>query len=503
MSPLDTTDKQSFTSAQRRVFKGEKKDASERDATRRKTRAARNRLAAVARELHAAVGHKCPDCGRNAVYEPPAGDERPPAGLEGDELRAWQRKRAQRGAYVCPHDGQVVSRSLMIRGAVCGLKPLPMQNVRIESRGHSLETGEARAGVAGVRRCRKFWSCPSCANSRRIEDATTITAAVQGYRNELAGRRVYLVTLTVPHTAGQSLKSLRTGVTTAYWKALSGKRFKLLRARHAIRATLRRLEVTHSSLNGWHPHIHALWFTERPWGAEELSTFADTIRAYFGHALEAQGLEAPAPWCVDVQEAVDPGDYLAKMGVLELAGDADVKQARCRGCRCVQETRWCAETTTRRCVVCNEGVSRSTWQILEDYAEHRSPQDRGILRKYIHGIRGARMLTWSRFDVRLRDDYPHEDPAQLELAEAAEKKPPLTLTREAAAEILRDHVRLSGILDAYERHDRAELERLLGDHMPAAAYPLYEPDDPEPDDPEMWGRLTFDERNELHQALSP
>lgn len=482
MSSLDTTDKQSFTSAQRRVFKGEKKTPLERSETRRKTRAKKNRLAAVARELHAAIGHQCPDCNRTAVYEPPAPGQK------------W-------GVYICPHDGQVVSRSVVIRGAVCGLKPLPFQNIRIESRGHDLATGEARAGVAGVRRCRKFWSCPSCASSRRIEDAETITAAVQGYRNELVGRRVYLVTLTVPHTAGQSLKTLRTGVTTAYRKALSGKRFKLLRARHAIRASLRRLEVTHSTLNGWHPHIHALWFTERPWSEEELSVFAGTVRAYFGRALEAEGLTAPEPWCVDVQEAVDPGDYLAKMGVLELAGDADVKQARCRKCRCVQETRWCAETDTRRCAVCNEGVSRSTWQILEDYAEHHSAKDRGILRKYMAGIRGARMLTWSRFDVQLRDDYPHEDDAQLGLADAIEK-PPLELSRDAAAAILRDHVRLSGVLDAYERHDLAELQRLLGEHMPPDRAGLFAPDDPDPGPPEEWGRLTFEERHELHQVMS-
>ena len=458
-------------------------------------RSERFRLTAAARELHAAVGHKCSDCGATAVYEP-APNEGEAILDENGEVTG----RTVVGSYICPKCGQVVSKTLAVRSSLCGLKPLPGRTVSVAAMRHDFATGEARAGVTGVRRCNKPWVCPSCASARRIDDARTITAAVQGFRDELAGRRVYLVTLTVPHTADQRLKGLRMAVTKAYWKALSGKRFKLMRARHSIRASLRRLEVTHSAVNGWHPHIHALWFTERQWSPEELKVFADTLRGYFGVALEKLGFDAPAEWCVDVQEAIDPGDYLAKMGVLEVAGDADVKEARCRNCRCVQPTRWCAETDTRLCAKCDGAVNRSPWQILADYAAHRSAKDRGILRKYFHEIRGARMLTWSRFDdFKLREQYPaEEEPPQLELA--PEEKPPLELTREAWRAIGTDPHRVSALLDAYEVHDRIALELVLGEHMPPAKYPVWEEGDPEPRP--RWERwfATDEERLELQLA---
>ncbi len=423
------------------------------------------------------MGHRCSDCGRQAVYD------------------------VALAVYLCPSCGTVVSRSKLVRGSVCGVKPLPGKQVQVRATRFNFDTGEAYAVVGGVRRCNQPHRCPSCASARRIDDARTITTCVGGHRASSERHRVYLVTLTVPHQADQRLKALRTGVTTAYWKALSGRRVKRFRQRFAITSSLRRLEVTHSEVNGWHPHAHCLFFTTRPLDERETRAMGTWLRRYYGRALAARGLGKPAAWCIDVQEAIDPGDYLAKMGVLEVAGDAGVKEARCRGCRSVQPTVWNKERDRRECSVCAEAVNRNPWQILADWRDHRSKKDRGILRKYYHEIRGARLLTWSRWQggTDLRKAYPvDEEPQQRELADALEKAP-LTLTRDGWREIAGDPARVAALLDAYERHDTAALETVLGEHMPPAAYPAFDPDDPDPGDPELRGKLTFEEKNELAQ----
>jgi len=481
VSPLDTTDRQSFRPPKGDVKSRGYKTPDERSLLRRKTRADRLSLTAAAREIAAAVGHKCADCGRKAVWDVPL------------------------AVYLCPSCGTVVSRSIVVRGSVCGVKPLPGRRVQVQASRLDFASGEARAHVSGVRRCNQPHRCPDCASARRIDDARTITTCVGGFRADSDQHRVYLVTLTTPHQADQRLRELRRGVTVAYQRSQTGRKIKRFRSRFAIVSSLRRLEVTHSEVNGWHPHAHCLFFTSRPLSAREQHAMGTWLRRYYGRELARRGLGRPAAWCIDVQEAIDPGDYLAKMGVLEVAGDAGVKQARCRGCRSVQPTTWNHEHERRECTVCAGAVNRNPWQILADWRDHRSKKDRGILRKYYHEIRGARLLTWSRwrFGIELRKAYPDVGAEPQRTLDETLTKAPLALTREAWREIAPNPSRVAALLDAYERHDAAALETVLGDHMPPAELAYFPPDDPLP---EWRGETpwlpTKDERRELREALA-
>lgn len=91
------------------------------------------------------------------------------------------------------------------------------------------------------------------------------------------GGGIEFVTLTVPHGDMDRLQDTFDLVTNGWRKGvLSGRRFRSDRIAWGIPAWVRTVEVTLGA-NGWHPHIHALLFTTRPWTSRQ--------RAMRGNAL--------------------------------------------------------------------------------------------------------------------------------------------------------------------------------------------------------------------------
>jgi len=83
------------------------------------------------------------------------------------------------------------------------------------------------------------------------------------------GGGVEFVTLTVPHGERDQLRATFDMVADG-WRVgiLGGRRFRDDRKAWGIEAWCRTIEVT-LGRNGWHPHIHALLFTDRPWTPRE------------------------------------------------------------------------------------------------------------------------------------------------------------------------------------------------------------------------------------------
>lgn len=127
--------------------------------------------------------------------------------------------------------------------------------------------GERTAGIAGVSTCGSVWACPVCSariTARRTEDVAGVLDAWKAR----TGGRVVMVTLTVRHHAGQSLRQVWDGVTVAWRSASNGRTWDGLqrvygtpmpsRGRVVERIpVVKVVEVTHGK-HGWHVHVHAL-----------------------------------------------------------------------------------------------------------------------------------------------------------------------------------------------------------------------------------------------------
>ena len=221
-----------------------------------------------------------------------------------------------------------------------------------------------RAHFHGIMRCSLLWECPVCSRAIKAARADEVRKAVAWHGAE----GVLLLTLTMRHGLGDDLKVVRKGLTCAWQKMQSGKQWGTIKAQMGFAGSIRALEVTHGP-NGWHPHIHVLLFT-REMTASDLEELRQTLSARWQRCVEkALGTEHrpnDRNGC-DLKQCFD-SNYLNKLG-LELTAPIG-KDAQ------------------------NE--NRAPMQIAYDFVTNGSEADLILWRTYCKGMKGARMLTWSR-----------------------------------------------------------------------------------------------------------
>jgi hypothetical protein len=181
---------------------------------------------------------------------------------------------------------------------------------------------EVAAYAAGIATCGSPWACPVCSPAlghRRGEALARALERLQGM-----GYRIAHAVLTVQHTRGDSLATLRRVLSDVWRRVVSHRQVKKL---WAGVAWYRSVEVTFGR-HGWHPHLHlaiAVPPGRDPWAVKAL------VDAWL-EAVEAQGWVAVR----DAQffgvaegagDVVEVGKYVGKGGVLwglphEVAGGA-------------------------------------------------------------------------------------------------------------------------------------------------------------------------------------
>lgn len=240
-----------------------------------------------------------------------------------------------------------------------------------------------RAFFDAVLICGSVWACPMCGAKIRATRAEEVERVV-----EVHGiRRVLMLTLTVAHGAGDALKRVRCGVSQAMARLTRGEPWVRFKQRYGLIGRIRGLETTHGIQNGWHPHIHALIFLERPLTPRELDQASAWLAARWANVVERELGPAHRPGDAYgvLLSPCHRANYLAKLG-LELTAPGRGKRAK--------------------------PAHRTPFEIGWDYATERRPGDGLIWRAYCDGMFGAQSLTWSpvlRERFALGDDRPDEE----------------------------------------------------------------------------------------------
>lgn len=114
---------------------------------------------------------------------------------------------------------------------------------------------------SGIERCASIWACPVCSAVIRAERANDIQAAVEKWQQE--DNHLVFVTLTMRHRKTDKLDVTLNAALKAWQRICQGKAWEKFKARFGVQGYVRAVEITMGQ-NGWHPHIHALLFTDRP-----------------------------------------------------------------------------------------------------------------------------------------------------------------------------------------------------------------------------------------------
>lgn len=262
-----------------------------------------------------------------------------------------------------------------------------------------LADGDGRVTWTGIETCGSVWACLACAAKIRAARAEEIDFLAKAHI--AAGGSCTFVTFTLPHIASDDLETLWRAVQRAWRKMVSGSSYQAIKARYGMLGTIRAVEATLGSRNGWHPHLHVLFFHDAALHGNDgtLEEFRDTLGARWGRYIEAElGRQVHELYGVDavpVRDEAGIGAYVSKIHY-ELAR-SDLKVGR------------------------NDGRSRSPWQVGIDAAETGDAKDTRRWHEWVQVTKGSRALGVS---PALRDHYGQHETVEMtdqELAATAQE----------------------------------------------------------------------------------
>ena len=301
----------------------------------------------------------------NSTSEWSAGPDQPDPDRVGPSLKRLLADRARALiAETCGH----LSEAKQIR--TCGVNPTKgLSDVAVEHHPNGY------AYTTGLQTCKSVWACPICSFKIRTKRAIEIAVAIAVHRAK--GGSVMLLTLTTQHSFGESLDEVWDQVQETWSWLIKHYRYTQLRKRLGL-AFIRTIEVMHG-LNGWHPHLHVLLFSD-----VEIDPF-DTRDQYheiarifhdlwIDHMKTEYGRDVRSSYGVDLRmvkadDAKGVGTYCTKAGY-EVAM-ADGKEGRAR-------------------------TSRHPFAIAYDAVETGDTQSIALFREWIKGSHGRHMWSWSK-----------------------------------------------------------------------------------------------------------
>ncbi len=225
------------------------------------------------------------------------------------------------------------------------------------------------AYFSGVQLCGSVWGCPVCAAKIRYRRGLEISAAMLGCLK--AGGGLEFLTLTIPHNRSDSMVETFDAVAKGFSHLLKGRRWVRVRAKFGVHGTIRTLEGTHGG-NGWHNHLHGIFFTDKPLTDEQRTALNLHLFTLWADFIEKRGFRRPLlERCrlEPVRSAEKVAEYVAKAVAFELTRQ-DLKPAG--------------------------GSSRTSWQILADWAEYGADRDRLLFLDWVMGTKGRQAITWSK-----------------------------------------------------------------------------------------------------------
>lgn len=206
-----------------------------------------------------------------------------------------------------------------------------------------------RCHYSGVQTCGSVWACPIC--TAKISERRKLEARTALDTHLAAGGGLEMVTLTFPHGRLDVLKELMTNLRQSLIVFKRGRDYRKAQEVFEVMGSIRALEVTWGERNGWHPHIHEIWFFAKPLTVGQRRLLTTALYAGWSSACVKSGLPRPnRQRGVHLQPAKSAADYISKWGV---------------------EPRWeaASELTKHHAKKSQDAKGRTPFDLLRDYAD--------------------------------------------------------------------------------------------------------------------------------------
>ena len=146
------------------------------------------------------------------------------------------------------------------------------------------------AGFVGLETCGSVWVCPPCSARIMLRRGLELAAGVDWWLGQ--GGRLLFPTSTVRHHAGHTLPDSLAAVIYAWSQVTSGRFWTEERDALGMLGFTRALEILHNTRNGWHPHLHSLFFVGGHVDQVAAAALEASMFRRWSSALERKGFDA-------------------------------------------------------------------------------------------------------------------------------------------------------------------------------------------------------------------
>jgi hypothetical protein len=173
---------------------------------------------------------------------------------------------------------------------------------------------------SGIANCGSYWRCPVCALKISENKKELLSGLITEHQNR--NLLIGFITLTVRHNRLDTLKKTLDKILKNYRKFQTGRFFA--KTENGLIGQVKTLEITFSKENGWHPHLHLLFFYDNN-NIEKIEKFQkDFISRWFKYLDNNATLNAQNQKIV----TTDISDYLAKYDITSEMTKGQIKGSK-------------------------------------------------------------------------------------------------------------------------------------------------------------------------------
>ncbi len=196
-----------------------------------------------------------------------------------------------------------------LRPAKCGHALGPMVTV-------NGVPGSGRARFVGLLSCGSIWACPCCSSLIRQGRASEVEVGTELWEKRYKGSFLF-VTFTLRHKRQDRLKDSLDTLTEAFSATIRGNPWKRFAGRLGIVGQVKATEITWSRSNGWHAHLHVLFFLRSVPSVDAIADADGWLSARWQSMVVKRGGRVPnLRHGVDVRKVTDRqvvGLYITKL----------------------------------------------------------------------------------------------------------------------------------------------------------------------------------------------
>lgn len=244
----------------------------------------------------------------------------------------------------------------------------------------ALRLSNGRAGFAGLVTCGSVWAEPVCNSKIMARRRMEFSAAAALHQSK--GGSLVFTTQTLRHSKSDTLADLWSVLAYCSNATTTGAPWLRLKSRLGIVGYVRVVEVTYGR-NGWHVHLHTLWFLTGKVTDSTARELGQALYARWRAAAVRKGMRAPLPIGQDSHLVTGAGaaeevaQYFTKTDHGAEAMAWELSHAQGKGSRV-------------------PGATVPVWALLDRIRQEGCAESLGLWHEYERASKGRRCVNWSR-----------------------------------------------------------------------------------------------------------